>query len=105
MIFRVGIGYQPFKVDENSLTLSVDALHLSDNYESLNVGAEYSYDDFIFIRGGYKSLLLTESEESFALGFGLKQLIIGNVGLNVDYAYQDFGRLNSIQKFTVGISF
>ncbi len=105
LIFRVGIGYQPFKVDENSLTLSVDALHLSDNYESLNVGAEYSYDDFIFIRGGYKSLLLTESEESFALGFGLKQLIIGNVGLNVDYAYQDFGRLNSIQKFTVGISF
>ena len=105
LTFRVGIGYQPIKIEDNTITVSVDALHLNDNYESINLGAEYSYDNFIFLRGGYKSLLLTDSEESFSLGFGVKQLVIGNIALNVDYAYQDFGRLNSIQKFTFGVSF
>jgi hypothetical protein len=105
LTFRVGVGYQPIKTDDSKLTVSLDALHFSDNYESVNFGAEYSYDDFIFIRGGYKSIFLTDSEESFSLGFGLKQLIMGNIALKVDYAYQDFGRLNSIQKFSFGITF
>jgi len=105
LTFRVGIGYQPINIDNNSLILSIDALHLSDDYESVNLGAEYSYDDFIFLRGGYKSLFLDDSEESFALGFGIKQLIMGNMSLKVDYAYQDFGRLSSVQKFTFSVTF
>lgn len=105
LIFRVGIGYQAVKFDEHSLTLEADALHLNDNYESVNFGAEYAFDDFLFIRGGYKSLFLDESEESLALGFGIKQLLVGSVAIKVDYAYQDFGRLSNIQKFSVGITF
>lgn len=105
LTFRVGLGYQPLKTEDNTITVSLDALHLNDNYESLNIGAEYCYDDFISLRAGYKSLFLTESEESFSLGFGLRQLLIGNIALRVDYAYQDFGRLSSIQKFTFGITF
>jgi hypothetical protein len=105
LTFRVGIAYQPFKIEDNALTLAVDALHLSDNYESVNFGAEYSYNDFVFLRAGYKSAFVSDSEETFALGFGIKQLVVGNIALKVDYAYQDFGRLNSIQKFTFGITF
>jgi hypothetical protein len=80
-------------------------MHPSDNYESLNLGTEYAYNDFVFIRGGYKSLFLKDSEETFSLGFGLKQQLIGNVALQLDYAYQDFGRFSDIQKFTLSISF
>lgn len=105
LTFRVGIGYQPIRIENNTLTLALDALHFNDNFECVNVGAEYSYNDFLFLRGGYKSLALTDSEESFALGFGVKQLLIGNVSLKVDYAYQDFGRLKSVQKFTFGVAF
>jgi hypothetical protein len=105
LTFRVGIGYQPLKSEDNTITLSLDALHLSDNYESLNIGAEYCYDNFIAIRAGYKSLFLPDSEESFSVGFGLEQLVIGNIALKVDYAYQDFGRLSNIQKFSFGITF
>jgi len=105
LTFRVGVGYQPLKLEDNTVTVSLDALHLSDNYESVNIGAEYCYADFISLRAGYKSLFLPDSEESFSLGFGLKQLLMGNIALKVDYAYQDFGRLNSIQKFTFGITF
>lgn len=105
LTFRVGVGYKALNFEDNTLLLSVDALHLSDNYESINLGAEYNYNDFIAIRGGYKSLFLSDSEESFSLGIGVKQLVVGNIALKFDYAYQDFGRLSNVQKFTLGITF
>lgn len=103
--FRVGVAYEPVKVDQHKILLAVDALHLSDNYESVNIGGEYTFDDFFSIRGGYKSLFLTNSEESYSFGAGVKQLLLGNISVQFDYAYQDFGRLNDIQKFSISINF
>ncbi len=103
--FRVGLAYNPVYTEEHKLTVALDAMHPSDNYESVNFGAEYAYNDFVFIRGGYKSLFLQDSEETFSLGFGLRQQLVGNVALKLDYAYQDFGRFSDIQKFTLSISF
>jgi hypothetical protein len=103
--FRVGLAYNPINVEKHRLTVAVDAIHPSDNYESVNVGAEYEYDNFVAFRAGYKSLFLQDSEESFTLGFGLKQVLLGNIAVKVDYAYQNFGRLTYIQKFTLGIAF
>lgn len=110
--FRVGIAYSPVRSEAHNVIVAVDAIHPSDNYESLNLGAEYSFNDVIFIRGGYKSAqnLLKkqnqkDSEETFALGFGLKQQLIGNLVLKLDYAYQDFGRFSEIQKFSLMVSF
>ncbi len=105
LTFRVGVAYNPIKTEIHKLTVAVDAMHPSDNYESINIGAEYSFNDFVFFRGGYKSLFLDTSEESFSVGFGIKQLLIGNVALMIDYAYQDFGRFSDIQKFTLAVSF
>ena len=103
--FRVGLAYMPIKSSEHKVVLAVDAAHPSDNYESVNVGAEYTFNDLFSIRGGYKSLFLKDSEESFTFGFGVKQLLLGNVGIKVDYSYGDFGRLKNTQKFSVGIIF
>lgn len=103
--FRVGVAYSPIRTTNSKLTFAFDAMHPSDDYESVNIGAEYSFQDFLFIRGGYKSLFLDDSEESYAFGFGLKKNLMGNVSVKVDYAYQGFGRLNNIQKFSLSISF
>ncbi|MFN3694511.1 MAG: PorV/PorQ family protein [Ignavibacterium sp.] len=103
--FRVGISYQPLKMQEHGLLIGVDASHPSDDYESINIGVEYSYNDFVFIRGGYKSLFLQDAEEKFTAGFGLKKELLGNVAIKIDYAYQDFGRFSDIQKFTLSIIF
>ncbi|MFO7524474.1 MAG: PorV/PorQ family protein [Ignavibacteriaceae bacterium] len=103
--FRVGVAYNPVYNEMHKLTVAMDASHPSDNYESVNIGAEYTYRDFISLRGGYKSLFLIDSEESFTAGFGIKQYMMGNVAVMVDYAYQYFGRLSDIQKFTLSISF
>jgi hypothetical protein len=116
LIFRVGVAYDPVKSENHKLTLALDALHPSDNYESVNIGAEYTFMNLISLRGGYKSLFqgggendydfdLSSAEETFALGFGIKKQIVGNVTLYFDYAYQDFGRLSDIQKFSFGMSF
>ena len=105
LTFRVGLAYSPISTDMHKLTIDVDALHPNDNYESVNVGGEYTFDDIVSIRGGYKSLFLANSEESYTLGFGLKQVMFGNLAISLDYAYQDFGRLTYIQKFTVGFKF
>jgi opacity protein-like surface antigen len=119
LTFRVGVAYNPIKTEMHKLTVAIDAMHPSDNYESVNIGAEYAFNDFVFFRGGYKSLFSKNlfdisfsndefkeiSEETFSVGFGIKQLLIGNVALKIDYAYQDFGRFSNIQKFTLAISF
>lgn len=103
--FKIGVSYSPFTSGPHNLILSFDAYHPNDNYESINIGGEYSFNKQFFIRGGYKSLFLDESEESFSVGAGIKQHIMGNISLVFDYAFADYGRLDNIQKFTIGINF
>ena len=103
--FRVGVAYKPDLGEMSKLTIAVDALHPSDDYESVNVGGEYTFDDLVSFRGGYKALFLKESEESFTLGVGVKQRLLGNITLMADYAYMDFGRLTSVHKISIGMSF
>lgn len=105
LTFRVGIAYQPQLGEMHKVILAIDAMHPSDDYESVNVGAEYTFDGTFSIRGGYKSLFLQDSEESFTLGVGLRQHLLGNISLLADYCYADFGRLKAVHKFSVGMSF
>ncbi|MDD8017216.1 MAG: PorV/PorQ family protein [Bacteroidota bacterium] len=103
--FKVGIAYKVLSDGTNKLTLAVDALHPNDNYESINVGGEYIFNDFLALRGGYKSMFLTDSQEGMTLGVGVRQAIVGNFQFTFDYAYQDFGILNNVQKFSIAIIF
>ncbi|MEW6652898.1 MAG: PorV/PorQ family protein [Bacteroidota bacterium] len=105
LTFRVGLSYEPFRTELHSMVVAFDALHPSDDFESINVGAEYGFSDLFFLRGGYKSLFLQDSEESFTVGAGIKQTFFGNVGIKIDYSYGDFGRLKDIQKISVGVTF
>lgn len=103
--FKVGLAYDVFSNDGNRLLLAVDASHPSDDYESVNVGCEYVIYDFVFLRGGYRSLFLSDSQERYTLGFGIKQALLGNVQFTVDYAYEDMNLLKNVQKFSLGVIF
>lgn len=105
LMFRVGISYEAFNTEMHRLLLAVDALHPNDDYESLNIGGEYSFLGRFALRAGYKSLFLDDAEESLTLGAGIKQLLLGNVSIHIDYAYMSFGRLSDMQKISVGINF
>jgi hypothetical protein len=103
--FRVGIAYDLPMGDIGRMTFALDAMHPSDNYECLNAGAEYVFSDVVYLRGGYKSLAQTDSEEGLTAGIGVKQLLMGNFQLSVDYAYESFARLKNAQKISLSVAF
>jgi hypothetical protein len=106
LLFRIGVSTNAIKTDDYRLTLAVDALHPNDNYESVNTGAEFSYRDFISIRGGYQSLFLTDKEGGLTFGVGINsKFLFSNDLFRFDYSYRDFGRLNAVNSFSVGIKF
>ena len=105
MNFRVGVSYDVPIGSLGKMTLAVDAMHPNDNYECMNVGGEYVFYDFLYLRAGMKSLFQKESEEGLTFGIGVKQFLIGNLQFTFDYAYLDFGRLKYVQKVDLGIFF
>jgi hypothetical protein len=103
--FKLGVSYQTRFDNLHGLILGFDAAHPNDNYEYVNLGAEYSFKNMLFLRGGYKSLFQVDSEESFTLGVGFLYQVVNGIGIRFDYSYADFGRLNNTQKFSVGVNF
>lgn len=105
LLFRVGVAIDVLKGRENSnLILAIDALHPNNDKESINIGAEYVLRNRFFLRGGYNTLFAKDSESGISLGGGLAFKLY-NSSLVFDYAYQNFGILNDVQTFTVGLSF
>lgn len=105
LIFRFGISADVIKSSSTRLTLGVDAVHPNDNTESINSGLEFAWNEIIHLRAGYNSLFEADSEKGLTLGFGLNYRIFELIKAKVDYAYQDFGRLNGVHYFSVGIVF
>lgn len=103
--FKLGVAYTADLGDMHKIVLDFDAAHPNNDYEYVNIGGEYSFKNMIFIRSGYKSLFLQDSEESFALGAGFNQRISGDLSIRFDYSYASFGRLKDTQKFSVGLTF
>jgi hypothetical protein len=104
-MFRIGVSMDVLKgIGKSNLILAVDALHPNDDYESMNVGCEYIFNNMFSLRAGYKSLFNKESEEGLSLGAGVN-IPMGGARLVLDYAYHDFGVLNDIQKITIGLGF
>ncbi len=93
------------KTEDNIVTLAVDALHPNDNAQNVNIGGQYEWNKMIYARVGYKSLGIPNSEEGMTLGFGLAYEIIANLTFKLDYAYENYGILNEIQKFAVSVKF
>lgn len=105
LTFRIGFSMDVFKSRYIRVKAAFDATHPNDNVEYLNAGLEFAYDELFFLRGGYKSIFLSNSEQSFTLGAGLNYELSNGLNIRVNYAYGDYGRLKNIQYFDVGIIF
>jgi hypothetical protein len=107
LLFQFGVSATPWKDDDIAWTVAVDALHPSDDYESVNVGTELAYRNFLFLRGGYSSLWLDGAEGGLCLGVGLTSDLFTTESIRVrfDYAYRSMGLLENIQVITVGVQF
>jgi len=107
VLFQFGISSTPVKTDDMRWVVAIDALHPSDNVESVNIGTELAYRTYLFLRGGYNSLGDSQAEGGLCFGVGLTSDLFTTSAVHVrfDYAYRDMGRLENIQVISVGIQF
>jgi opacity protein-like surface antigen len=105
LLFRFGLSSDILKNESSRITLDVDAVHPNDASEYLNTGMEYAWNETVSFRVGYNSLFEKDSEKGLTFGFGLHYRIVDLVKVGFDYAYQDFGRLDKVHYFSLGIDF
>jgi len=105
LIFRVGMAYDPVKTEFHRITISADGVTPNDYKEYLNVGMEYAFRDMVFLRTGYKGIGVKDFEGGFSAGGGIKYSMNSGLGIVVDYAYVDWGRLKNVQRFSLSLVF
>jgi hypothetical protein len=104
VFFRVGGSFSVLQHGESRLLTSAEFTHPPDNSEKLNLGAEYAFHDYLFLRGGYK---LNYDTEGLTAGFGVKfplTLVKSSVA-RLDYAYSDLKFLSQAHRVSVNVSF
>jgi len=106
LTLRIGVAYQAIENEDQSLILAVDAAHPNDNAEYLNLGLEYAFfQRIVWLRGGYKAIGATDSEEKFTVGGGVRYGLTSDLVFRLDYAFERFGRLSNVHKFSVALMY
>ena len=106
LIFRLGFSTNAIQNDTYRLTINIDAIHPNNDFESLNIGGEFSFLNSFSLRGGYNAILLEDSEGGLSLGFGVNStLLFSDTIFQFDYAYRDFGRLQNVHMFSLELKF
>jgi hypothetical protein len=101
-IFRVGTSMNLLQTGDQKLLGSFEFSHPPDNAERLNVGAEYSFQKFVFLRGGYN---LNYDAEGLAGGAGFHIPVSVAGQADVDYAYTDMKDLGGAHRFSIRFLF
>ncbi len=63
------------------------------------VGAEYAFQDLLFLRGGYR---INYDAATYSFGAGLR-FGVSDYGFRFDYAYSSFGSLGVANRFGLGL--
>ena len=102
LTFRFGLAYDLVESPESKLTVSMEAKHPNDNTQQASLGGEYLWKELFSLRAGYK---LNCEEEGLTFGGGVKFKAGEKTNLNIDYAWADFSRLQSVHRFSLGFEF
>lgn len=101
-LFKVGLAATPYQRGVNMLQTVGEFTHPSDNQERINLGLEYSFNQFFFLRGGYN---FNADAHGVAGGFGMKIDTSQTSDLLVDYAWQDLDFLGDVHRISLGFSY
>ncbi|MFQ5605393.1 MAG: PorV/PorQ family protein [bacterium] len=102
--FRFGIAWKLVDNENMSVLTVADGLQPNDNNESVNGGIELGFKNVLFLRGGYKSLFLADSEQGATFGVGLKYDVVG-ANLKFDFGWADYGRLKNVKFVSFAIKY
>ena len=101
---RFGLAWQVVRNEDVKIMALVDGSQPNDSSEFLNGGVEIGLRNILFLRGGYKSLFLDNSEQGGTFGVGLRYDVVGT-NLKVDFGWADYGRLKNVKFVSVGIRY
>jgi hypothetical protein len=113
LTYSIGTAFYPYNTEEARVMLSVDTAKPQDAQQLLLGGAEVSFYDLLFLRGGLKfNYAFTDdggtSErdaidttiENFSLGGGIQYEVSGNM-VSIDYAYTNMDLLDDVHQVTL----
>ncbi len=102
---RVGVAFHLIRTEMNNLIIASDVVHSNDNYEYVNVGGEYRWNNVISLRAGYSELGVPDREAGLTFGAGVRIFLTNALGAKFDYSYGSYGRLLNVQRFTFALDF
>ena len=101
-IFRVGTSATLLQTPDQKLIGSFEFSHPPDNAERFNFGAEYSFQRYLFLRGGYN---INYDAEGVAGGVGFHFPVSVAGMADLDYAYTDMKDLGGAHRFSLRFEF
>ena len=102
--FRLGLAYDVLEERSGSphfLSAAIEGNHPNDGAEKIQMGVEYSFQQLLFLRSGYK---FNYDEQGLTLGAGI-HYAPGDFSGTLNYAYVDFGALRQAHMFSFGFTF
>jgi long-subunit fatty acid transport protein len=100
--FKFGGSINVIDGVDHVVTLAAEGSHPSDNLEKYNAGLEYMFKDRFSLRVGGR---FNYDVDGFTAGGGLRVPYGEDGELSFDYAYQDFGLLTEVHRFTIAFAF
>lgn len=106
--FRFGTAIDVIENPTSRLTAAVQVSHPNDNLEKYNFGLEYWLSDRYSLRIGKKfNYDYTDNSkftDGFTFGAGIR-MPFSSYRLSLDYAYQDLGYLDAVNRFSLAFRF
>jgi hypothetical protein len=121
LVFSVGGSINLIENHQHKLMIMADATKPQDADQLVFAGGEYSFNDLVSVRGGWKfnysgvddtkrnefdqrQINAPRTEEGVSLGGGLK-VPMGDKKIVLDYAFTEFGLLDSAHRFSLSVTF
>lgn len=101
---RFGVSWKLVDTEDMTILAAVDGSHPNDNTEFVNSGVEIGLKNILFLRGGFKSLFLENSEQGATFGVGLRYDVVG-MNLKFDFGWADYGRLKDVKFVSFAIKY
>lgn len=100
--FRFGASINVVENYNHLMTFSAEGAHPSDNLEKYNSGLEYTFKDRFVLRAGGR---FNYDVDGFTAGGGIRLPYGEDSELSIDYAFQDFGILTEVHRFSLQFAF
>ncbi|RKX28375.1 MAG: hypothetical protein DRP47_04500 [Candidatus Zixiibacteriota bacterium] len=100
--FKFGGAINVIESDKYLLTFAAEGSHPSDNLEKYNSGIEFVYNDLFALRAGRR---FNYDTDGFTVGGGVRLPFGEDRDIRFDYAFQDFGILTEVHRFTMNMAF